>query len=47
MIKKVLSESEKNGITIINESDKIKKAEFVEKNIVKIAGKTYKITPLV
>jgi hypothetical protein len=46
VFKKLLSNANKNGITIINESATVKKAEFVEKNVVKIGGKTYKITPL-
>lgn len=46
MIKKVITEYAKDGSGIIVESKNIRKAELVGNGVVKIAGKTYKLTPI-
>lgn len=46
IIKEALVEYAKAGNIIINETDKIKKAEVVDEETVKIDGKLYKLTPV-
>jgi hypothetical protein len=46
MIKSVLLEYAKDGQGLIVETEKVKKAEIVNKNTVKIGGKLYKLTPI-
>lgn len=46
-VKKVLMEYAKQNGGLITENDKVKRAEIIGKDIVRIEGKTYRLTPVI